>query len=167
MRGLSNGEAEQPVDVMALLEALQSDNEAMGRKVTIAGCVAKPLRGAPQLLKRCIANLIDNAVLYGKEAHVQLEETGDALRLRIRDHGPGMPEKELESVFEPFYRLEGSRNRETGGTGLGLSIARDIARARGGEVRLRNHEDGGLEAILTLPWTPSQNAATERQTATL
>jgi signal transduction histidine kinase len=167
MRGLSNGEAEQPVDVMALLEALQSDNEAMGRKVAIEGRVAKPLRGMPQLLKRCIANLIDNAVLYGKEAHVQLEATGDALRLRIRDHGPGMPEKELESVFEAFYRLEGSRNRETGGTGLGLSIARDIARAHGGEVRLRNHEDGGLEAILTLPWNRSHNAATERQTATL
>ena len=167
MRGLSNGEAEQPVDVMALLEALQSDNEAMGRKVAIEGRVAKPLRGMPQLLKRCIGNLIDNAVLYGKEAHIGLEETGDALRLRIRDHGPGMPEKELESVFEPFYRLEGSRNRETGGTGLGLGIARDIARAHGGEVCLRNHEDGGLEAILTLPRTRSQNAATERQTATL
>jgi len=99
--------------------------------------------------------------------NVQVDETGDALRLRIRDHGPGMPSRELENVFEPFYRLEGSRNRETGGTGLGLSIARDIARAHGGEVCLRNHEDGGLEAILTLPWTRSQNAATERQTATL
>ena len=63
-----------------------------------------------------------------------------------------MPNRELETVFEPFYRLEGSRNRETGGTGLGLSIARNIARAHGGDVRLRNHENGGLEAILTLPW---------------
>jgi signal transduction histidine kinase len=167
MRGRSNGEPEQLVDVMALLEILQSENQAMGRRVTIAGYSARPLRGAPQLLKRCIANLIDNAVLYGKQADVQIEQTDDALRLRIRDHGPGMPGRELENVFEPFYRLEGSRSRETGGTGLGLSIARDIARAHGGDVGLRNHEEGGLEAILTLPWKPSQNTATERQAASL
>jgi signal transduction histidine kinase len=151
MRGLSNVEPEQLVDVMALLETLQSDNEAMGRKVSIAGRVTQPLRAAPQLIKRCIANLIDNAVLYGKEAEIHAEETGTELTLRIRDHGLGMPSKELERVFEPFYRLEASRNRETGGTGLGLSIARNIARAHGGDVRLRNHEHGGLEAIVTLP----------------
>ena len=137
---------------MALLETLQSDNEAMGRKVSIAGRVTKPLRAVPQLLKRCIANLIDNAVLYGKEAEIQAEENATDLTLRIRDQGPGMPNSELKTVFEPFYRLERSRNRETGGTGLGLSIARNIARAHGGDVRLRNHENGGLEAILTLPW---------------
>jgi signal transduction histidine kinase len=157
MRGLSNGEPEQLVDVMALLETLRADNDAMGRKITIVGSVAKPLRGVPQLLKRCISNLIDNAVLYGKQAEVDVVETATELTLRIRDHGPGMPTSELESVFEPFYRLEGSRNRETGGTGLGLSIARDIARAHGGDVRLRNHEDGGLEAILRLPWSQSQD----------
>ncbi len=158
MRGLASGEPEQLVDVMALLEALRSDNEAMGRKVTIEGSVAKPLRGAPQLLKRCIGNLIDNAVLYGKQAEVHVAETASELTLRIRDHGLGMPTSELESVFEPFYRLEGSRSRQTGGTGLGLSIARNIARAHGGDVRLRNHENGGLEAVLTLPWSRSQEA---------
>ena len=167
MRGLSNGEPEQLVDVMALLETLQSDNEAMGRKVSIVGRVTKPLHAVPQLLKRCIANLIDNAVLYGKQAEIHAEETASELTLRIRDHGPGMPNTELETVFEPFYRLEGSRNRETGGTGLGLSIARNIARVHGGDVRLRNHENGGLEAILTLPWNRSQNAPGGRHTATL
>jgi signal transduction histidine kinase len=167
MRGLSNGEPEQLVDVMAMLESLEFDNEAMGRKVTIAGRVTKPLRGMPQLLKRCIANLIDNAVLYGQRAEVEVEEAAGELRLRMRDYGPGMPESELESVFEPFYRLEGSRNRETGGTGLGLSIARNIARAHGGDVRLRNHEGGGLEAILTLPRSGVESAALERDTATL
>jgi signal transduction histidine kinase len=166
MRGLSNGEPEQLVDVMALLETLQSDNEAMGRSVTIDGRVTQPFRAVPQLLKRCIANLIDNAVLYGKRADIRAEETASELTLRIRDHGPGMPSSELESVFEPFYRLEGSRNRETGGTGLGLSIARNIARAHGGEVRLRNHENGGLEAILTLPWSRTQDANLDRHTAT-
>jgi signal transduction histidine kinase len=167
MRGLSNGEPEQLVDVMALLETLQADNEAMGRRVTIAGGVAKPLRGVPQLLKRCIANLIDNAVLYGKQAEIHVAETPTELTLRIRDHGPGMPDTELESVFEPFYRLEGSRNRETGGTGLGLSIARNIARAHGGDVMLRNHENGGLAAVLTLPWNRNQDVPVERYTAIL
>ena len=167
MRGLSKGEPEQLVDVMALLETLQADNEAMGRKVTIAGDVAKPLRGVPQMLKRCIANLIDNAVLYGKQAEIQVAETATELTLRIRDHGPGMPNTELECVFEPFYRLEGSRNRETGGTGLGLSIARNIARAHGGDVHLRNHENGGLEAILTLPRNWTRDAVVEGHATTL
>jgi signal transduction histidine kinase len=71
--------------------------------------------------------------------------------LTIQDHGPGIPNAELERVFEPFYRLEGSRSRDTGGTGLGLSIARNIARAHGGELTLRNHPGGGLEAVLELP----------------
>ena len=152
MRGLSNREPEQNVDIMGLLESLQADNEAMGRMVAIAGHVAKPYFGAPQFLRRCISNLIDNATTYGQWAEIRIEEGATELTLRIRDHGPGIPEGELETVFEPFYRLERSRSRETGGTGLGLSIARNIARAHGGEVRLRNHLEGGLEAVLTLPW---------------
>ncbi len=156
MRGLSNREPEQNVDIMGLLESLQADNEAMGRMVTIAGHVAKPYFGAPQFLRRCISNLIDNATTYGQRAEIRIEEGATELTLRIRDHGPGIPEGELETVFEPFYRLERSRSRETGGTGLGLSIARNIARAHAGEVRLRNHPEGGLEAILTLPWKRAQ-----------
>ena len=74
------------------------------------------------------------------------------------DDGPGIAVGDLEKVFEPFYRLEGSRNRETGGTGLGLSIARSIAQAHGGELSLRNHEDQGLEAVLTLPWNRETGA---------
>ena len=73
------------------------------------------------------------------------------MTLRVRDQGPGIPETELERVFEPFYRLESSRSRDTGGTGLGLSIARNIARAHGGELTLRNHPRGGLEARVELP----------------
>jgi signal transduction histidine kinase len=151
MRGLSHREPTQLVDIMGLLESLQSDNEAMGRKVTIDGRVTRPLNGMPQLLKRCLSNLVDNAVLYGMSAEIRVEDGPDQLAIRVRDHGPGMPESEIEKVFEPFYRIEGSRSRETGGTGLGLSIARNIAQAHGGDVRLRSGEDGGLEAILTLP----------------
>lgn len=152
MRGLANREPPQPVDVMALLESLLSDNEAMGRTVTIDGRVTKPLMGEPQLLRRCVSNLVDNAVIYGSRAEIHVDEDSSGLTIRVRDHGPGIPDSEIEKVFEPFYRLEGSRSRETGGTGLGLSIARSIARAHGGDVRLRNNEDGGLEAILSFPW---------------
>jgi len=152
MRGITNREPTQLIDIMGLLESLQADNEAMGRTVTIDGRVDIPLKGVPQLLKRCLSNLIDNAVLYGQRAEVTVEEGTDVLTIRVRDHGPGIPESEITKVFEPFYRLEGSRSRDTGGTGLGLSIARNIAQAHAGDVSLRNHEGGGLEAILTLPW---------------
>lgn len=108
--------------------------------------------GEPQLLRRGISNLVDNATTCGRRADIHVEEGSTALTIRVRDHGAGIPDGALEKVFEPFYRLEGSRSRETGGTGLGLSIARSIAQVHGGDVRLRNHEDGGLEAILSLPW---------------
>jgi signal transduction histidine kinase len=155
MRGLSGREPKQPIDVVGLLESIQGDNETMGRSVNIDGRASQPVMGNPGLLKRCVSNLVDNAVLYGQEADIRVEEDTAQLTIRVRDRGPGIPEQELEAVFEPFVRLEGSRNRETGGTGLGLSIARNIARAHGGEVRLVNRVSGGLEAVLTLPWKPS------------
>jgi signal transduction histidine kinase len=124
----------------------------MGRTVTIDGRITRPLRGEPRLLKRCLGNLVDNAAIYGKHAEIQIDEMPDRLTIRVRDHGAGIPESEIDKVFEPFYRLEGSRSRETGGTGLGLSIARNIAQAHGGDVRLRNLEHGGLEAAATFPW---------------
>ena len=151
IRGLGDGEAAQPVDVMALLESLQADNEEMGRRVSIEGVVRNHYVGVAPLLKRCLANLIDNAVLYGQSATVIVEDGSDALRIRVRDEGPGIPEAELEKVFEPFYRLESSRNRETGGTGLGLAIARNIAQTHGGDIALNNRPKAGLEAVLTLP----------------
>lgn len=151
MRGLDSREPLQPIDIMALLESLQADNEEMGRAMSIAGHTTAPFIGAPQLLKRCLTNLIDNALTYGKVARINIEEGPAELLIRIRDEGPGLPEEELEKVFEPFYRLESSRNRATGGTGLGLSIARNIAQALGGDVRVRNHTEGGLEALLSLP----------------
>jgi signal transduction histidine kinase len=158
MRGLSSHDPTQLVDIMGLLESLQADNQAMGRTVTIDGRVTRPLKGVPQLLKRCLSNLIDNAVLYGECAEIRVADGPDRLTVYVRDHGPGIPETEIEKAFEPFYRLEGSRSRETGGTGLGLSIARNIAQAHGGDLCLRNHEGGGLEAILALPWVREPGA---------
>jgi signal transduction histidine kinase len=151
LRGLDGPTESVPVDVMALLESLQSDNEAMGRTVEIEGQVDAPLAGDPERLKRCVGNLVDNAVLYGKRARIHIEDGPKALTLRIRDDGPGIPEDMLERVFDPFFRLERSRSRDTGGTGLGLSIARNIARAAGGDLSVRNPPEGGLEALLVLP----------------
>ena len=152
MRGLGGNEPRRPVDMMALLAALQADHQAMGRSVLIEGRTTRPCIGVASLLRRALGNLVDNAVLYGNRATVRVEETPEALVLRIQDEGPGIPEAELERVFEPFYRLEASRSRATGGTGLGLGIARNVARTHGGDVVLRNRPEGGLEARFSLPW---------------
>ena len=151
MRGMGGTEPRQDVDVDALLESLQSDNEAMGRELRIEGQAGASYPARVSLLRRCLANLVDNAVLYGERATVRVEDGTGALVIRVLDEGPGIPDAELEKVFEPFYRLEHSRSRATGGTGLGLAIARNIAHMHGGEVALRNRATRGLEAILTLP----------------
>jgi signal transduction histidine kinase len=122
----------------------------MGAEVTVTGHALQPFVGKPQALKRCLTNLVANAVKFGTRADIVVEDGGD-LTIRVRDRGAGIPAEELERVFEPFYRLESSRNRDSGGTGLGLSIARDIAQAHGGSLTLANLPAGGLEATLRLP----------------
>ena len=152
MRGLAEGgEAVQPIDVGALISSLKEDAEEAGHTITIYGDARSPVMGRAQALKRCLQNLIDNALAYGRRADITLRDEGGALHIAISDDGPGIPEGDIERVFEPFYRVEGSRNRNTGGSGLGLSIARNIAQAHGGSVRLRNLARGGLEATLRIP----------------
>ena len=151
MRGGETAERVQPVDVTALLESLQEDAAVLGGQVALEGGTARPFAGRPQALKRCLGNLIDNALKYGESAALSVEDAPDWLVIRVRDQGPGIPEGELERVFEPFYRIEGSRGRDTGGTGLGLSIARNVAQLHGGTLIVRNIRDAGLEAVLTLP----------------
>ena len=152
MRGLAEGgEALQPIDVAALVSSLKEDAEEAGHTVTVSGDAHSPVMGRAQALKRCLQNLIDNALAYGRRADIALRDEGGALTIAISDDGPGIPEDDIERVFEPFYRVEGSRNRNTGGSGLGLSIARNIAQAHGGSVRLRNLSRGGLEATLRIP----------------
>jgi signal transduction histidine kinase len=153
MRDSSAEEPVRQVDIMALLETLQSDYRDAGKRVEIAGRVAQPYGGRPLALRRCLTNLVENALRYGQEAAIEVEDGAQEIAVRIRDRGPGIPEGELERVFEPFYRGEASRSRETGGSGLGLGIARNIARAHGGDIVLRNRPGGGLEALLTLPRT--------------
>jgi signal transduction histidine kinase len=151
MRGLDDREALRAIDVRALAEALAADAEELGQPFRVTGQPMAPFIGKSEGLKRCIQNLLDNALRYGRDVELAIEDSAEALAVVIRDRGPGVPEDQLERVFEPFYRLEGSRNPSTGGTGLGLSIARNIAQSMGGEVTLRNLPEGGLEARLVLP----------------
>ena len=150
LKGLADDETAGPVDIDALLATLAAEFAEVGARVEVEGKARGAFRGKPQALKRCLTNLISNAVNFGGCARVLVED-GAALVLRVRDEGPGLPPGELERVFEPFYRVESSRNRDTGGTGLGLAIARDIAQAHGGSLVLRNLPERGLEAILSLP----------------
>jgi signal transduction histidine kinase len=149
-RGTEDGEPPVPFDLDALLGKVREEFTDMGRQVTVAGRTAQPLTAKPQALKRCLTNLVANATGFGSRADILVED-GPMVAIRVRDRGPGIPAEELERVFEPFYRVESSRNRDSGGTGLGLSIARDIAQAHGGSLTLRNLPDGGLEATLLLP----------------
>jgi signal transduction histidine kinase len=149
-RGLDDDETLAPIDINALVATLRSEFTEMGADVTVEGEAARPLMGKPQALRRCLTNLVANAVKFGTRAKIIVED-GDALIIRVRDEGPGIPPEELERVFEPFYRVESSRNRDTGGTGLGLSIARDVAQAHGGSLVARNLPVKGLEVLLVLP----------------
>lgn len=151
MRGTESREKPVPIDIRALLEALVGDMRELGDKVSLETAEPAPLTGRPLALKRCIGNLLENAVRYGQEAHVRIQDTPSQLRIIIADKGQGIPGEELEGLFRPFYRRESSRNRQTGGTGLGLGIARNIARGHGGEVLLRPGPSVGLEAVVTLP----------------
>ena len=147
-----------PLDLAALCrtvldEAADARPEAAER-VSYAGPERLVARGRPVALKRAVANLVNNALSYGGAARLRLlppDAGGQGVRLLVEDDGPGVPPAELEAVFQPFRRLEASRNRETGGVGLGLPIARNILRAHGGDVVLRNRTNGGLSAEATLP----------------
>ena len=141
----------QPLDVGALIESVCEDRRESGQALSVRGAALGPYRADPQALRRCLENLIENAVRYGGGAEIEVEDTPERLHIAVADRGPGIPEAELERVFEPFYRLDASRNMDSGGTGLGLSIARDIARWHGGDVTLRNASGGGLVAELALP----------------
>ena len=151
LRGMDNGEPVQPVDVNALLDSLQADLRETDGTVTISGQATGPYPGRPQALKRGLANLLENAIKYGKAAQVVIDDNAARLEIRILDQGPGLAPEQLEKVFEPFYRVEGSRNRDTGGTGLGLAIAKNVVELHGGRIELRNRAEGGLAVVVMLP----------------
>src|SRR5450830_813014 len=150
-RSMDTTEAMHSLDVDSLLDSVCADASEGGQKVALHGSASVAVLGRPMSLRRCLVNLIDNAVKYGHQADVFVERLAGAVRIRIRDAGPGIAADELARVFEPFYRIETSRSRESGGTGLGLTIARNIAEQHGGTITLLNHAKGGLEVTLLLP----------------
>lgn len=150
MQDMENLGPTQPIDMVALLESMQQDQAEIGEHVTVTGS-ARPYYGHALPLQRCLGNLMGNALKYGERADVVIRDSAEALLILVRDQGPGIPEDKLEQVFEPFYRLEQSRNRDTGGHGLGLAIALAVAQNHGGHITLRNRPEGGLEAELRLP----------------
>ncbi len=105
----------------------------------------------PNAVKRCLDNLIANANRYGTHIWIRAGKRGDVTEIAVDDDGPGIEEDAREAVFRPFFRLDHSRNPETGGTGLGLAIARDIARAHGGDIVMETSPHGGLRALVRLP----------------
>lgn len=151
MRGSGAVEPLQRTDLLALVESLQSDYEDTGRDVAVEAEGLEPVELRPQAIRRCLANLIDNGLKYGERVRIRVQDASDWVQVDVEDEGPGIASEELERVFEPFYRLEASRNRETGGSGLGLSIARAIATEHAGQLLLSNLPARGLRARLRLP----------------
>ena len=150
-----NSEAPRRLDLDSMLDSLVQDYIDTSCDVTLEGKAGRPLTTRTQALKRVLTNLIDNGLKYAGSVALTVAPEGEGIAISVRDVGPGIPEDELHKVFEPFYRLEASRNRDTGGTGLGLAIARQLAGSINATLELSNHPDGGIEARLTMRDLPS------------
>jgi signal transduction histidine kinase len=144
-------EAMRKVDLAALIESVCTDLEDMDKPVTWVAHDAAPLMCRPSEIRRAARNLIENAVAYGGKADVRLTETPEVYEIVVEDSGPGIAEEDRIRVFDPFVRLESSRNSETGGSGLGLTLVKAIAEGHGGSVTLENRLEGGLRVCLCLP----------------
>ncbi len=158
---LESGRAElkrEPVALAPLLEGIVRDAafeaEAAGRQVVLEAETTPSVNGDPALLRSAVENVVRNAVRYTapeSQVSVALAKTGEQAEVRVRDHGPGVPDSELERLFEPFTRVSAARERGSGGYGLGLAISRRAVTAHGGNITARNHPDGGLEVTIRLP----------------
>ncbi len=151
VRDATQGASRSRLELRSLLESVADGFSEQGRDVRLQAGDSVVIEGDPVALKRMFANLIDNAIKFGGLARVSLRVEDGAAYIEVEDDGPGVPEAELEAVFEPFHRAEPSRNRDTGGIGLGLTAARSIARAHGGDITLSNRLGGGLKALACLP----------------
>ena len=160
LRGEAMAEAPLMLDVQAMVASMVDDYQEQGCAITLSG-TARPIQARPIALRRALANLMENALRYGGSGgsggsgagsvRVDCRERADGLAITIEDRGPGIPAAELAAVLQPFYRLESSRNKNTGGVGLGLSIAREAISRQGGSLSLVNGATGGLVATVFLP----------------
>ena len=138
------------VDLSAIAGSIAKEYRDLGSKVDFSADAQHAIDLQPNLIRRAIRNLVDNALKYAGAAEIEVTGTADFVTIAVFDHGPGLPPGELGRVSGAFYRAEPSRNRETGGAGLGLSIAKAIVDAHGGTLALANREGGGLAARITL-----------------
>ena len=155
VRGEATPDRREAFDLDALAADCAAGFSETGGAVTFDGGGELPVEADPAALRRALGNLIANAVKYGGAARVKAFAQDGRAVILIEDDGPGLPDEELEAVFEPFHRAERSRSRETGGAGLGLTVARQAVRAHGGDVILSNRSEGGLVARLQLPLSDS------------
>ncbi len=151
VRGFDPNEKTRRTNITALAESLCDDLQEEGYPVTFeSDDHTHIMMCRPTALRRSFQNVIDNAVKYGRVAHVSVGARMDEIIIRISDEGPGIPEEQLENVLRPFYRLEKSRSQDTGGVGLGLAITQNIVQGHGGVFTLKNRNEGGLEAEIRL-----------------
>lgn len=153
---LSTTEPKVSLGLTALIDSLEDDIKDSGRQITWRGLSGREgeevyITARPLSIRRCLDNLLDNALRYGTNVEITAGKTSEGTVIEILDSGPGIPEGELKRVFEPYYRLEYSRNRDSGGTGLGLAIARNMAMLNGAKLTLSNRPSGGLRASLVFP----------------
>lgn len=149
----AHGNTEKPsrIDVDSFMESLVYDYQDMGKAVELSGKTGAAVVTRAHALRRILTNLIDNALKFGGAAEVRMEKDAKgAIAIEVLDRGPGIPAEHLESVLQPFFRVENSRNRETGGTGLGLAIALELSRAIGATLKLSNRNGGGLSAQISM-----------------
>ncbi|ODP36419.1 sensor histidine kinase [Sphingomonas turrisvirgatae] len=144
-------ESPTETDLSALIDAVVADFHDLGQPVDYEEGERLILRVRPALMRRAVRNLIENAVKYGGGAEVALKQDAASVRIEVADRGPGIPAEQIAAVFDPFTRLDASRNRSTGGVGLGLTLARAIVREAGGDISLGNRDGGGLCAVISLP----------------
>ena len=147
----ATAEPSRIVDLAALVDSVADDLADTGTPVICETSARIDITGRPDAQRRVFRNLIENAVSYGTRARITVTTNGDEAIVAIADDGPGIPASDRERVFEPFVRLEESRNTETGGIGLGLAIARTIIRAHGGDITLADAAGGGLQVNVSLP----------------
>ncbi len=146
-----SGEAAVHIDMRQFLESLRSEAERHGADVKVAYSGDPVVVVRPAAFKRCLANLISNALAHAKSIRIEAQRDQRFLTINIDDDGPGIPPDRREDVFRPFFRLDAARNQDEGGTGLGLAIALDIARSHGGDITLGDSRLGGLRATVRVP----------------
>lgn len=163
-RGIATNEPAQTIDLGVFIGDLTREMAETGGAVRFRlPADATLVRLRPTSARRALRNVIENALRYGEKADIRIETSAGLAHVLIEDQGPGIPQADLEKVFDPFVRLETSRSRETGGMGLGLSIVRTIIRAHGGETTLVNRPQGGLSVRVSLPIAETRELSSENK----